>query len=84
MLITFNFSDNYEACSEIIETLAFYPEHNDVGKRNSAWIIIDLVFGAYCIDFDFSVTLVTRGSYNRSTSNNARSIWNLHFYNSLG
>ena len=26
----------YEACSEIIETLAFYPEHIDVGKQNSA------------------------------------------------
>ena len=23
----------YEACWEIIETLAFYPEHNDVGKQ---------------------------------------------------
>ena len=34
-------------------------------------------FGAYYIDFDSSVTLVTRGSYNRSTSNNASSIWNL-------
>ena len=26
----------YEACSEIIETLAFYPEHIDVGKQNTA------------------------------------------------
>ena len=26
----------YEACSEIIETLAFCPEHIDVGKQNSA------------------------------------------------
>ena len=33
----------YEACSEIIETLAFYPEHIDVGKQNTAWIIIDLL-----------------------------------------
>ena len=33
----------YEACSEIIETPAFYPEHSDIGKQNSAWIIIDLL-----------------------------------------
>ena len=26
----------YEVCSEIIETLAFYPELIDVGKQNSA------------------------------------------------
>ena len=24
--------EDYEACSEIIETLAFYPELTDVGK----------------------------------------------------
>ena len=34
-IFTFMSSLIYEACSEIIETLAFYPEHNDVGKRNS-------------------------------------------------
>ena len=33
----------YEACSEIIETLAFYPEHIDIGKQNSASIIIDFL-----------------------------------------
>ena len=33
----------YEACSEIIKTLAFYPEHIDIGKQNSAWITIDLL-----------------------------------------
>ena len=33
----------YETCSEIIETLAFYPERTDVGKQNSAWIIINLL-----------------------------------------
>ena len=26
----------YEACSDIIEILAFYPEHTDVGKQNLA------------------------------------------------
>ena len=26
----------YEACLEIIETLAFYPEHIDLDKQNSA------------------------------------------------
>ena len=31
----------YEACSEIIETLAFYPEHID--KQNWALIIIGLL-----------------------------------------
>ena len=34
---------NYEACSEIIETVAFYHEHIDVGKLNSARIIIDIL-----------------------------------------
>ena len=33
----------YEACSEIIETLVFYPEHIDLDKQNSAWIIIGLL-----------------------------------------
>ena len=32
-----------EACSEIIETLAFYPEHIDLDKQNSALIIIGLL-----------------------------------------
>ena len=29
-------SSVYEACSEIIETLALYPERTDVGKQNLA------------------------------------------------
>ena len=33
----------YEACSEVIETLAFHPEHIDIGRQNSVWIIIDLL-----------------------------------------
>ena len=33
----------YEARSEIIETLAFYPEHIDLDKQNSALIIISLL-----------------------------------------
>ena len=33
----------YEACSEIIKTLAFYPEHIDLDKQNSALIIIGLL-----------------------------------------
>ena len=33
----------YEACSEIIETLAFYPEHIDLDKQNSALIIVGLL-----------------------------------------
>ena len=31
----------YEACSEMIEALAFYPEHINLDKHNSALIIID-------------------------------------------
>ena len=32
----------YEACSEIIETFAFCPEHTDLDKQNSALLIIGL------------------------------------------
>ena len=71
----------YEACSEI-GTLEFYPEHIDVGKQNSAFIIMDLLwsyfaikFGAYCVDFNSSVTLVTRDSYNRSQKYLKPSFW---------
>ena len=35
--------NTHEACSEIIETFAFYPEQTDLDKQNSAWIIIDLL-----------------------------------------
>ena len=33
----------HKACLEIIETLAFYPEHIDVGKKKLAWVTIDLL-----------------------------------------
>ena len=34
----------YKACSEIIETLAFYPELINIDKQNLAWIIIGLLY----------------------------------------
>ena len=82
------FLNAYKACSEIIETHAFYTEHIDLDKQYSALIITGLLksysailFGANCKDFNSSVALIITG---RSTSDSAKNIWNFNFYNPLG
>ena len=66
---------------EIIETMAKLPECMGLGYQNVLRMIISLLWilhAAYldctCEDFDSTVTVVTLGSFTRSTSSNTKSI----------